>query len=153
MPWASDLQKRSRLVQGLAAGLALIAAVGGATWAAWPLTVPAPPDPAPVADQAEDATALVGVDSAAWRVELWQPLRDPPPVEPPPPPPLPMAANLRAIAERDGRPVAVLEVEPGGRLHYLPVGATAGRYTVERIERDRVVISHDGRESTLELPR
>ena len=153
MPWADDPVASSRLMQGVAIGLALVVVATAATWALLPVRVPPMPEIAAQDTGATPGDAIASVDPDAWGVDLWRPLRDPPPVERAAPPPPPMTAALLAIAERDGRPVAVLELEQGGRLHYLPAGASAGRYTVERIETDRVVLSDDGRETTLELPR
>ena len=94
-----------------------------------------------------------GLDPAHWQVTLWQPLRDPPP----PPPPVkqkpPMTASLIAIAERDGKPVAVIEVEAGGALHYLAEGGRAGDYTVQSIDATAVVVRHHDEDVRLELPQ
>ncbi|MDA3961791.1 MAG: hypothetical protein PF961_13460 [Planctomycetota bacterium] len=150
----SSTDSRSQIAALLPA--LLPAAVVIACAAAWvllrPAVAPASVD-AVLTDVAPEARTGPGVDARSWRVRLYQPLHEVAPVAEPVAPPPPITASLIAIAERGGKPVAVLETEKNGRLQYLAEGEKSGRYTVTSVEAGAVELQVGGRTVRLELPQ
>ncbi len=78
--------------------------------------------------------------------------------KPPPPPPLPETSlNLKLVgvffSPRSDQALALIADSQGSQTTYQIGAALPGGARLERIERERVIVSRNGRQATLKLPR
>lgn len=133
-------------------GLLVFGAVVAVPVLGWALTTlpvqvsdPPPPPPPPTVTEAG-----VGIDTAAWQVQLWQPLRDAPAVVAERPPPPPLEITLFAISQSGTQPRATFDHPQQGLFHLRP-GESAHGLTLERIEGKRAHVLWDGEARVLEF--
>ncbi len=156
------LQVAVRLVMVLLA-LALAHAVASLAWSVFlgRATLPVKPLPAATSANASGGAALDYAAIGDWHLfGRADPPRSAapsaPPVPPPPPPMTPL--NLRLVglffAEQGANAALALIAEGDGAESAYRIGAALpGGARLERIERDQVVVSRQGHQETLRLPR
>ncbi len=156
------LQVAVRLVMVLLA-LALAHAVASLAWSVFlgRATLPVKPLPAATSANASGGAALDYAAIGDWHLfgRADPPRAAAPPPPPPPSPPPPMTPlNLRLVglffAEQGASAALALIAEGDGAESAYRIGAALpGGARLERIERDQVVVSRQGHQETLRLPR
>ena len=68
-----------------------------------------------------------------------------------PPPPNPPRLSLSAVVVDKNAPTAVVRTDPGGKAARVRLGDEVGGWRVTQIERQRLVISLDGRSATVTM--
>jgi hypothetical protein len=144
MTLISEVARRAHRRWWLTCGTGLVAVVGVATWAWWPLSYAV--TAVRVAEIPTERQPLAPIATPTWNVRLWQPFTDTPVVSEQAPPPL----TLYSILKRDGVFIAALAAD-NAPMVYARTGDVVEGVTIRSIDANGVEVRSPTGDQRLEL--